>query len=261
LAQLVRISWRACLAITSSSLVAMTRTGVGLDGALIRVELHAEEREAFAHLGAHLRRVLADAAGEHEQVEAAERRGQGADRLAHRVRKHRHRQARARIALGALGEHPHVASAADRQEARFPIDELLERVRTEPVLARQVEQDAGVKVTGPRPHQDPARRREPHRGVDRAAILDGRQAGAAAQVGDHHARGRVGPERGHHVLVREAVEAVATNVLEARRQRQHAGDLGQGGVERGVEADDLRQPRMARRHRFDAGEARRHVER
>ena len=38
------------------------------------VELHAEEREPVADARADRRRVLADAAGEHERLEAAQRR-------------------------------------------------------------------------------------------------------------------------------------------------------------------------------------------
>ena len=47
-----------------------------------RVEPHAEKCQTVADARPDGRRVLADAAGEHERVESAERGGEGADPLA-----------------------------------------------------------------------------------------------------------------------------------------------------------------------------------
>ena len=80
----------------------------------------------------------------------------------------------------------------------------------------------------------------------------GWSASAASQTASGTARGRVAwrtgssgrriAERGQHILIGQAVEAVAAHAVfvEARREREPCGILRHIGVEGGVEAGDLR---------------------
>ena len=138
---------------------------------------------------------------------------------------------------------PHVARAPDRPSRP---DSWLTRWssgRRRSPPRQQVHEHAGVEVAGAGAHHDAAGRREAHRRVDRAAVADGAQAGAAAEVGDHGPAEPVGADRLDDVLVGQAVEAVAAH---ARRPRaapaaaKRARHLGERAVERGVEARHLR---------------------
>ena len=94
-----------CRAIISSSLVGITQADTRLPAREIRgplarvgvgIELDAEPGAGLADPRADLGRVLADAGGEHEAVDAAQRRGERADLLGRAIDEVVHRQPCAR---------------------------------------------------------------------------------------------------------------------------------------------------------------------
>ena len=98
--------WRA---IISSSLVGITQAETRLPAREIRgpplairvrVQVDAEPRRRVADPAADLGRVLADAGGEDERVDAAEHRGERADLLGGAVDEVVDRQLRRRLAAG-----------------------------------------------------------------------------------------------------------------------------------------------------------------
>ncbi|MPN30131.1 hypothetical protein SDC9_177589 [bioreactor metagenome] len=73
-----------------------------------------------------------------------------------------------------------------------------------PALLHQIQQHARIDAAAARAHHQPVQRGKTHGGGDAAAAQRGAQAGAAAQVGHHHAL--VGPgtallQHRHDVLV------------------------------------------------------------
>ena len=98
-----------------------------------------------------------------------------------------------------------------------------------PVMVHEVHEDAGIEVAGAGSHHEAARRREPHRRVDRPPVLDRGHARAVAEMRDHGAPERRRAERFDDVLVRQAMEAVAADacVERVRAAARGAGDLRQ----------------------------------
>lgn len=78
----------------------------------------------------------------------------------------------------------------------------------------QPQHRAGVEVATARGHGQACQRREAHRGVDRAAVVDGGQRAARAEAAGHHAGATARqPDRAPgRAGVREAVETVAAHV-------------------------------------------------
>ena len=79
---------RVCWAIIASSLVGMTQTGMRLSGLVITsgvlcvrggIQFYTQPTEAGAHHLSDSGRVLADAGGEHETIQATKRTGQRTD--------------------------------------------------------------------------------------------------------------------------------------------------------------------------------------
>ena len=135
---------------------------------------------------------------------------------------------------------------------------VLDLVGVEAGRPRDVGHDARIEVAGAGAHDDAADRRQAHAGVDRAAVAHGCKARTVAQVRKNDllppppvtcpSLQLVEQER-----VRQAMEAVASDSLcgITFRHRQAAGHLRKIGMKRGVEADDLRRPRVSPLDRFD----------
>ena len=86
------------------------------------------------------------------------------------------------------------------------LERMVELVERDEAAPEQIEQRTGVDRPGARRHRHALERREPHRGVDRLSVPDGRHGAAAAEMADDeplrpHARSG----HGH----RETVEPVA----------------------------------------------------
>ncbi len=132
--------WRA---IISSSLVGITQTDdlavggadarpAGLVGG--RIELDAEPGRVATQALADRRRVLADAGGEDERVQAAGGGGERAELAAEAIAEQLDGEARARVV--AREQHPHVArQAGDAEQPRLLVDQR-PRWRARPCRAR-----------------------------------------------------------------------------------------------------------------------------
>jgi hypothetical protein len=126
------------------------------------------------------------------------------------------------------------------------------------VLIQEVHEDARVEIARARAHDEAARGREPHRRVDRAPVLHRGHARPVAEMREHGAAERRRSDGLDDVLVRKAVEAVASYacVEEVARQGEALGDLRQAAMERGVEARHLREARRTRGDGVEDGELR-----
>ena len=131
---------------------------------------------------------------------------------------------------------------------------------------QQVEHDAGIERAATRSHHQAIQRRKAH-GGGAAATFDSRaQTGAVAQMRHQHAtRGQRTAllQHTHHVLVRQAMKAIAPHPL--RRQPGRQGKVVvhrvQCGVKSGVKAGDLRYRRKSLLKRSDALQVLRLVQR
>ena len=127
-----------------------TRRAVGADlrvavrGAVAGdVERHAEEAEPLGGPATNLGRVLADAAGEDERIEAAERRGHRGDSGAQPVHVDLERQPRGRLTRSVtLDDLAHVGAAGQTLEARPMLERLGELARRKALVLEQPEQHA-----------------------------------------------------------------------------------------------------------------------
>src|SRR5215471_21597984 len=81
---------------------------VGMAIVQVRVEADAEVRQVAADVPAHRRRMLSNAPGEHERVQAAEYSGQCTDRFAELIAKHIHRLGGMPIAVSAFQQESHI---------------------------------------------------------------------------------------------------------------------------------------------------------
>jgi hypothetical protein len=119
------------------------------------------------------------------------------------------------------------------------------------VLFHQVDHHRRVDAAGTAGHDQAIGRRHAHRGVDRAAVVDGAQRGADAEVAgdDLQLAERALEYFGRlqrNVAVRGAVEAVAADAILLVKVVGQAVEVGvgrQGLVEGGVEDGDMRQVR------------------
>ena len=137
-----------------------------------RIELDAEKAEPLADSRARTRRrMLADAAGEHDRVEAAQRRGIRANLLPDAVAV----IATARRLAGSLASR----ASSSRMSPVTPempsrpsavTQRVFDLVGAEPGRPRDVGHDAGIEVAGSGAHHHAADRREAHAGVDASAF-------------------------------------------------------------------------------------------
>src|SRR5262244_2676670 len=103
--------------------------------------------------------------------------------------------------------------------------------------------DARIDVARSGAHHEPLERRESHRRVDRAAVLDRRGRATASEMQGDDRRGRLGPARqgavaGEYRAIRDAVEAESADAVtigELTRDRVAPRALRQRGVKRGIE--------------------------
>ena len=91
------------------------------------------------------------------------------------------------ILTGAQGKHV-AADSGDAEQPRAVIQQLLQAVLVL-ALGQQVQQHARIQRAAAAAHRQAVQRAEARGHLDAAAALDGAQAGAVAQVGDHHLAG------------------------------------------------------------------------
>ena len=106
-----------------------------------------------------------------------------------------------------------------------------------PCSLHQIEDHAGIERAAARAHHQAVDRGEAHRARDAAAVLDGAQAGAVAEMRDDDAPGRERrrkfAQRDYEIFIRQAVEAVAPDAgVGNRRGRAKPGQdaTGCGGT-------------------------------
>ena len=165
--------WRA---IISSSLVGSTQAATGLAAVLMRgpaglvgrvVQHHAEPGRGAADALADLGAVLADATGEHQRIEAAQRSGERTQLARDAVDVQIDREPGARLLAGE--QRAHVArDARDAEQPGLVVDQLLDGARVHAALVHQVQDDAGVDGAAACAHRQAIDRREAHRARDAA---------------------------------------------------------------------------------------------
>ena len=229
--------WRA---IISSSLVGITHAETRLPGRENRgvffalaawstsMPSHADERQMRLRISG---RVLADAGGEDERVDAAQHGGEAADLTRRAVDEVVDGQPggclRARQQIAHV-----VADPRDPQQARFLVEDGLHVLGRQLEILEQVEDHAGIDGAGPGAHAESVECGESERAVDALPAPQRAHARAAAEVRDDHASG--GDLRRHFrqdrgdVFVRQPVEPVAlhTGRTDLARQRNERRDGG-----------------------------------
>ena len=190
--------------------------------------------------------VLADAAGEREDVDAAQGHGHVGHCPGDPVRVDR--------------EGERIVEAAEGREPRLVLERCVELVDAQAALAKEVDERARVDRARTRGHGDALERAEAHRRVDRAPVEHCGHRAAAAQVAGHDPRG---VELRDHRLHGDPVEPVAAHApvapgLRDRVRRRHLGDRR---VERRVEDRDVRHVRERGARLADRAQGRRVVER
>src|SRR5258708_29692675 len=114
-------------------------------------------------------------------------------------------------------------------------------------MLKQIEDNARVEGPRARAHDETVDRREAHGGGDAAAVVDGAQAGAIAEVRDDRLAACAVrcdlPQSGDDVLIGKAMEAVApySFLRQIARQAETAGQLGFVRMEGRIETGDLSQ--------------------
>ena len=236
----------------------MTRTATRLAAAeitaLIRrvslgFEFDAQESQPFANPGADRGRMLSDATGEHQRVQSAQRRREGADPFLDLVAKQRHRFSRPHVLRFTVEQVTHVGTGLRHAEQPgLEIDHLVELLGAHVLGARQIPNQPGIEIAGPGAHGHPGGRGETHAGVHGFAVTHRRQAGAIAEVGeDDPAWGRFrsgqAGQFSHEKGIRQPVKPVAPHPLRfvAARDRQQPGHARQVMVKSRVETRHLGQ--------------------
>ena len=244
----------------------MARDAARALGVRLGVKLKPEPGEAPRHGLANGRRVLADAGGEDEAVDAAHggRQHPGEERDA--VDEIVERELGAR--LGAREQVSHVvADAGQPLEPAVVIEQMLDLVGAHALLGQEIEHDAGVELARARSHRQAVERGEAHGAFDALAGVDGAHGGAAAEMGDDHAAlrnvGRQLRQPARDVFVGQPVKAVAADafLVEALGQRVAVGNFGMAAMKCRVEAGDLRKLRLSLQQSADGAEIVRLMER
>ena len=215
--------------------------------------------------------VLADAAGEHDRVEAAEGDGEGSDRLGRPVAEDvdgepgRRRAVRRRLAQGAHV----VAQPGQAEQPAARVERADDAVDVEVEALGDVAEQPRVDVAAAGAHHQALERGQAHGGVDGLAAADGRRAAPVAQVQHDQvellrwpAQHLGGP--GAHEAVAGAVEAVAPHlvlVVPLLRDGVAVGDRRHRLVEGGVEDRDLHEAGQRVARGLDAEQVGRHVQR
>ena len=215
----------------------LSRDAPGALGIRLRVKLKAEPGEALRHGIANGWRVLADAGGEHEAVDAAHGGRQHPGEESDAVDEIVERELGARVRTREQVSHV-VADAGQPLETAVVIEQMLDLVGAHALLGQEIEHDAGVELPWTRSHGQAVKCREAHGALDALAGMDRAHRGAATEMGDDHAAlrnvRRQLRQLARDVFVRQPVEAVAADafLVEALRQRVAVGDLRDGRGER-----------------------------
>ena len=157
------------------------------------VQFDAEKAESVADPLPDERRVFADASGEDERVQSAERGGEGADPFLRLVAKQRHGLRRPHVIGFPREQVAHVgAGPGNAEQPGFVVHHLLKLRRGHALGARQVVDQARIQIPRAGAHHQSCRGREAHAGVDALAVAHGGQARAVAEMRKDHAalRGR-----------------------------------------------------------------------
>ena len=120
--------------------------------------------------------------------------------------------------VDALAQRTEVVNARNTLHTGLFVEQVVNLIHAHARLANEVEDDTRVNVTGTGTHSQTGQRGQAHRGIDGAAIADGRSRSTVAQVkSDLVGVHRVAAQKGRHLLgdelVRGAVEAVATDIV------------------------------------------------
>ena len=130
-------------------------------------------------------------------------------------------------------------------------------------------EDAGIEIAAARAHDEPFARREAHRGIHRAPVIDRAERRAVAEMAAHDFQLARTPlqklrRRQRHVAVRRTVEAVAPHALllvKLVRQTVEIRVARQRRVKRRVEHRDVRRGGEDAARLANAGDVHRIVQR
>ena len=235
------------------------------------VDGHAHEGEVLQDRTAQFAVVLADAAGEDDEVDAVHFSDIGTDEADDVVGEFLEDEPG--LGIAGRGKVFHLAGVGgllrQAEEAGFAVEDRGKFVRGETEFLLEVEHGVGVDVAHAGAHDHALERGEAHGGIDALAVLDRADGTAGAEVaGDDLRVVQVYPAEGGTLagdeLVGSAVGAVAADaefLVVLVGQGIHVGLLRHGLVEGGVEGHDLRNGRKDMLDRFDAEEVGRVVQR
>ena len=122
------------------------------------------------------------------------------------------------LVVDALAQRTEVIDTGDALDTGLLIEQVVNLIYAHARLADKVENDAWVNIARTGTHGQTSQRGQAHRGINGAAIADGRSGSAVAQVkGDLVGMHRVATQQAWHLLRDElvggAVEAVAANIV------------------------------------------------
>ena len=167
-----------------------------------------------------------------------------------------------RIGIVAREQLAHVSRPGEPQKTGLVLERLGHLVGAEALVLLEPQQEPRVDRARAGRHDEALERCEPHRGVHRAAVENGAQRCARAEMTGHHSA-RV-TSRASGIGMRQAMEAVAPQdiSLSPRSRKRVGGGLRrERGVKRGVEARDLRDVRQRSSDRVERSQRLRLVER
>ena len=235
------------------------------------VNLVAEQGEVFHDGLADHAAVFANAAGEHQGVNARKGHGDAADFAGELVAESFKGNLCADVTFACgLRQGAHVvAESREAEQTGFLVDEFVETVDIVTVLLADEEEDCWVEATGAGAHDKAVERGETHGGVSALAVQNGGAAGTVTEVsGNEAAVFRLLAEDlgsfGSHEAVAGAVETVTANgvlFVEGIRNAVEECFARHGLVEGCVEHGDLRERREELGGAFHTGSVCRFVER
>ena len=93
--------------------------------------------------------------------------------------------------VGGLQDLAHVArNAGEAEQPALLVEQLLDLRGGQPFRAFEEREHAGIDVAAARAHDEPLGGREAHRRVDRAAVIDGAERRAVAEMAAHQLAAR-----------------------------------------------------------------------
>src|SRR6202166_5211931 len=135
------------------------------------------------------------------------------------------------------------------------IEKIFKLVSFELLVAQQIEEDARVEVARARTHRNATSRSKAHRSVDRYPVSKCTETRAVAQMRKDGSSGKLRVGVMHQRLIRNTVEAIASNpcVEIAMREGKVRRDLGDPLVKSVGEAGEMCRPREDRWRGGDGG--------